>query len=354
MDNNYKSVETRIPIQNILSKVSFETDCEILDQSIYFICEYLLDDLNIQFNYSKKGGKSIRKTIKRKYLKKSRKFLKKSRKYLKKQKGGATHLYILLFISFILLAQGMRNMSYLDVKERINDAFHAKELFRNKYGTCSINSLLFLRSIHLDTFKDLSLQIMKTNKGLTSSQFTEYLNSEIVFKTDWLILLATGDEDPLAVDLNAVSFIDKIKSKISRLREIYGHGNLLTAMNYPVKNKKNGHAVVLWITENDELVLIDPQDFYYENRIVLYSSAPLQNNVTNMHFEPLTEYIKNRVDVLDDNRETQIFMQMHTEIDTGIKDNELTNRVVSSIQNAMPKSKHNWNTFTGKYTKKHF
>jgi chorismate mutase len=97
--------------------------------------------------------------------------------------------------------------------------------------------------------------------------------------------------------------------------------DLLTAMVYPAKKQAGAlkivdHAVVLWLTKNDELIIIDPQVFYQENNIILYSSNESERYLdedSSLILRPIKDYVKGNVDILDPERETNVLESLHIE-----------------------------------------
>lgn len=340
-NNNYVTIKTTIPLRKIIKltiQENPETECKFFDIIAYKTTEFFLDKLNLQLNdILIKGGKRRTRTYRKTHLK--RKTRKSSRTRKNKQKGGANPMYVVFFMSlFALFVRGIRTVSRADVKQQLRNAYEMKNIYINNYGTCTANTLLFLKSINLETFKDLSLQIMSEKRGLTDTALANYLqgmkpNSNISITTNWetTSLRLSGD------DININVFINEIKKMIKRQRELYGNGDLLTAFMYHVKGQNNGHAVVLWITENDDIIIIDPQKFAPENRIVLYTSEEIPNRFMDdepdlqLALESLSNYIKENIDIT---KETFIFMGMHIEVDTGIDNPDLVRRVISTIINA--------------------
>jgi hypothetical protein len=93
--------------------------------------------------------------------------------------------------------------------------------------------------------------------------------------------------------------------------------DLLTAMVYPSKKQAgHNHAVVLWLTNNDELIIIDPQVFYQENNIILYSSnesASYLDDDRSLILTPIKHYIKENIDILNPETETNVLEGLHVE-----------------------------------------
>ena len=87
-------------------------------------------------------------------------------------------------------------------------------------------------------------------------------------------------------------------------------------MNYPFKNSDTvSHSVVIWLTSENELILIDPQKFII-NDLVLYSNNQNQSNIIFngqvLKTKSINEYIKQNVDLFNN---TFIFESIHYELE---------------------------------------
>jgi len=260
------------------------------------------------------------KTGKQYKMSKIRKYIK-TRKTRAKQKGGTNLRLILFFISFaFLIVKGMKNVPHNEVIKRLKDSFDVASIYQNYYGTCTLNTMLFLKSIDLPTFDRLSRYVIRERSGLSLDEMSFLLNKKIVLTTDWLQLQGdVGEEDAVAE-----SYIEKLKSFMINVRTKYGfqqNQDLLTAMVYPAKKQAGAlkivdHAVVLWLTKNDELIIIDPQVFYQENNIILYSSnesARYLDEDSSLILRPIKDYVKGNIDILDPERETNVLESLHIE-----------------------------------------
>jgi hypothetical protein len=306
-----KQIKTIIPFKTILDdtlKTQPNTECEFKDSLAYNAMNLLLEDLNNQLNVNdnkllrggvKKSKKS--KRSKRMHTKRSKYSKRRTRKYRTLQYGGAHPETVLFFLSFFLIfVQGVQFINFDGIFERLQQAYEARAIFRNIYGTCTLNSLLFLKSINLQTFGDLSLQIMSGKKKMNTKDMNYYLNGQLDIKTETTWFAFYGE-------VSVEDYINKIKNRLIELRREKGQANsgmeLITAMNYPVKNQPNGHAVIVWLTNEDDLNIIDPQLFYRDNKLLIYS--------TNHRYESLQSYIDDNVDL---RRETEFLLSIHTEI----------------------------------------
>jgi hypothetical protein len=195
--------------------------------------------------------------------------------------------------------------------------------------------LLFLKSIDLPTFDSLSRAIIRERQGLSLDEVSFLLNKKIVLTTDWLNLQGTeGEEDTVAE-----SYIEKLRSFMINVRIKYGfrqNQDLLSAMIYPSKKiiqegnvKTVDHAVILWLTNNDELIIIDPQVFYQENNIILYSSnsdVSYLDDDRSLILRPIKEYVKGNIDILDPERETNVLESLHIETENTGDDVKLSKK----------------------------
>jgi hypothetical protein len=326
-----KHINFSISIREIIGKTlqnNPESECTLDYFLAYNAMDILLEKLNSELNSnatmtitkSRSGGKSNRRK-KRNQNKKKRTIRRKKRviKY-RKQSGGANPQTILFFLSFFLvLIQGIQFMDNDQVMSRLNDAYAARELFRNVHGTCAVNSLLFLKAIKLDDFRNLSLQIISRGTGLTEDEMSLYLHKKMNVASTWQDIVETPYNNEL---LPVQNYIMKIKNKLIELRIKEGREGqeLMTPLNYPIKSDPDiGHAIVVWLTADDDLIFIDPQRFYYERSIVLYSSNH-KNPITGYNVEgnrhivvkPLEEYVSKNVDLYS---MSSMLLSMHIEIE---------------------------------------
>lgn len=347
-----KTIITNIPIQEIIQKTlenNPKSKCEFNNLLCFNAVNLFLDNLNVELNETDKltnytGGKSkSRKHRARKIKRKNYRKTRKQRKY----KGGADPRSIIFFMSmFFILAEGIKNMTHFDVTNRLKQTMRTIDLFKNYYGTCSLNTMLFLKAIDLPTFEDLSIQLMDTKKGLTRQEMSSYLNKELSFDTKWYIFSGSNEEDEEA---GIRRFIDKVRSKLISMRSDYGFGpqqEILTALNYPTK-RGSYHAVTVWLTNKNEIVIIDPQRYYVENQILLYTSEAYSDRYMDgdkqLMMTPIETYIRERIDVTSDYRDTEVLLSLHIEIED-IKgrnrldpSNKELQNVIGKIRNAEEK-----------------
>ncbi len=260
-----KIVETKIPINKIINQTLMQipkTECEFNNMLVYNAVKMVLEGLEINKDNQLLGGKrKRRKTIKNNKRKYRNKLTKYNRKM--KQRGGANPQLILFLIGLLLLSvKGITNTTDVDVIDRIKQSGEVKDIYRNFYGTCTLNTMLFLKTINIPTFEELSITMMKDEPGFNRKQLTNYFNQDLNVKGEWTEI----SPNPQLNDKEEYiqSYIDRLKNTMKTMRLKYGYRpnqSVITAMTYPVKNKETGHAVVLWLTSEDDLILIDPQIF---------------------------------------------------------------------------------------------
>jgi hypothetical protein len=224
---------------------------------------------------------------------------------------------VLAFMScFYIFIKGVKNITQIEVINRIKQANKVSDIFRNYYGTCSLNAMLFLKTIDIKTFEELSINMMKKKSGLTTNEISSYLNLELNIHSKWVSLSVRGENEETLI----TNYIEKIRNKLIKLRSVYSFADnqaILTAMNYPKKQKDTGHSVVVWLTNNNEIIIIDLQKFFI-NDIILYTSEALYENYMNndksLKIEPIRAYIRENIDLFSDSRDTELFESLHIEI----------------------------------------
>lgn len=324
------TIITKIPIETIVNKtVNMQptSECEFNNLLIYNFTDSLLNNLL----GDQSGGKKSKSKTKSKSNKKNKK--KQTRRHLRKitrQLGGADPRLIVFFMSlFIVFVKGVQNMTDSDIVRRLKQTNEVSDLFRNYYGTCALNTLLFLKTIDLPTFQDLSIDMMSNKPGLSMSKMSSYLNQELNIHSRWASFSGRqGDNMQELIE----NYVEKIRSKLIAMRAIYSFSpkqSIITAMNYPKKQKSAGHSVVIWLMSNNEIVIIDPQKFLKED-IILYTSETgydkFMFNDKEIKRSPIKLYIRDNIDITNENRDTDIFESMHIELDDIYGTNELSPR----------------------------
>ena len=76
---------------------------------------------------------------------------------------------VLVFMSFYyIFIKGVKNITQIEVINRIKAANKVSDIFKNYYGTCSLNTMLFLKTIDIKTFEELSINMMKIKSWASS------------------------------------------------------------------------------------------------------------------------------------------------------------------------------------------
>lgn len=337
------TINTKIPIQDIVDKAldnDPKTECEFNNLLIYNYIDILFEKLKMQLNQQRAGKQKIKRTrINRLHKGRKTRKIKKTKKTrkLRNQKGGMDPRIVLFFMSMLIVfVRGVKNITDIDVIKRIKQANEVSDLFRNYYGTCTLNTLLFLKTIDIPTFEELSIDMMTNKPGFTSRQMTRYLNKELNMNSRWYSFSGSeGDRDMLVE-----KYIDRIRNKLITLRSVYGFNreqSILTAMNYPKKQKEAGHSVVIWLTSNNEIIIIEPQKFL-RNDIILYTSEMTLDkymfNDKSIKRGSIRNYIRENIDLTNEYRDTDIFESIHIELDDidGKDALSLTNkRIINAI-----------------------
>jgi hypothetical protein len=210
-------------------------------------------------------------------------------------------------------------MTDSDVINRIKEAKNVSILYKNDYGTCALNTLLFLKTIDLPTFEQLSIEIIEDKINFNRFKISSYLNKELHIYSKWYSITEKneGKNLRLGLELNILNNIDKIKNKLIDLRNFYNfpeNQSILTGLCFPFKNTLNlAHSVVIWLTSENELVIIDPQKFI-NNGLVFYTTNPREKT------KSINEYIKQNVDLQEN---TYIFESLHIELEDVNGENNL-------------------------------
>ena len=349
MDNI--TLTTKIPIKYIIDNViknEPQNECEFNNLLLFEISNHVFNNLeNQQKQILNKGGtknkrKTNKKTRKTKKTNKIRK-TKRKRNTKKYQKGGADPRIIIFFITlFFVFSKGIKNMTDSEVIQRIKEANDVSILFKNDYGTCALNSLLFLKTIDLPTFEQLSIGIIEDKIKFNRFKIASYLNKELHIYSKWYSIHVKTEEKNLRVGLEVdiENYIYKIKNKLIDIRKFYNFSetqSIITLMDFPFKNTNNlAHSVIIWLTSENELVIIDPQKFI-KNEFVIYTT----NSNPQEKKKSLKDYIRKNIDL---QKNTYIFESIHFEIEDITGENKLEKeninlqKVISKIQETKEKS----------------
>jgi hypothetical protein len=246
----------------------------------------------------KRSKKSIfNKTKNKKRNKKAANYIKKSRKNRKVSihrclSGGLSIGFIqslvltliTLFYLNPLPVAGVQPESDDDVVSRLYGVDDIKAIFKNKYGTCGINTALFLGSIDLDTYEKVSMDIITKGEGVSYSNLSKYLNSSLVTLWGWehiyitdiaeeqLYLRGAVENQRYSIVTNYINILKEVLTKIKSENIHSDDQGILTALGYPSGSVL--HAVVAWLDSDGTFTIIDPQKFVTFGTIVLYSDNP--------------------------------------------------------------------------------
>jgi hypothetical protein len=229
---------------------------------------------------------------------------------------------IIFCLYLFLRIEGLKNVTHDDVINRLKDTIYSVDIFKNYYGTCSANVLLFLRTIDLRIFEELSINVIQTKKGLTNNVMEIYLNQDIVKESKWFQFSGTHG---LNRDELINRFVLLIKNKLIEMKFIYKipkNQEILTVLNYPSKNREVYHSVIVWLTNKDEIIIIDPQQYYLNKRVELYTSEGYTNKYMdddNMLIQsPIQTYLREHVDIISNYKDTYLLISFHYEISNKI------------------------------------
>jgi hypothetical protein len=330
MEDSIITLTTKIPISDIVNltlKKNPQNKCEFNNLMIFYFLDIFLDKLNLQLNHTA-GGKKRKYKYKNK-TKNKKLFKVKKTKKSKKQRGGASPIIVLFLMSFLVVfINGITNLTDSDVIKRVKQVNEISELFKNYYGTCTLNTMLFLKTINIKTFEELSIDVMKTGHGLTNPQMAEYLNRELNINSRWHKISATTIDSMAEREINYEEqlelFIKILTDKLISLRSVYNfkpNQSIITAMNYKKKDKFIGHSVVIWLTSTNELVLIDPQKFF-KNNIILFTTSVDRYFYDDklLKTNQLKTYVRENIDITNQVYGVDIFESLHIEIDNASND----------------------------------
>jgi hypothetical protein len=95
--------------------------------------------------------------------------------------------------------------------------------------------------------------------------------------------------------------------------------------NFVKRGKDVGHSVIIWLTSKNEIIIIEPQKFL-RNDIILYTTdaGRYMYEDKQLKTQPIRTYIRDNIDVTNENRDTDVFVSLHIEIDDIHGDNSLS------------------------------
>ena len=315
-NSNTILINTEVPFVNIYAKtlsMPFLDECNANNSLLLNGLYLTIRDMVLKMIQSKtlfiEGGQRKSKYPKTKTIQKRGKRIgkgeKKRKRKTRKMRGGnknknknwISKLIFSLMAIVLLMSKnvfGVHPEYDNDVMRRLINAGEIKELFENKHGTCTINSALFLGSINLQTYAEVSEKIIKRGHGLSFSEATSYLSSSLNTLWEWETIsnneLNQLNQKPLrkllrgSLERQSQSqtlqqkrekinrYIQTLKNQLIQIRNNMSHPRdttqgILTAMSYPSESVQ--HAVVAWLTSDETFVIIDPQEFM-QGKVVLY------------------------------------------------------------------------------------
>lgn len=353
-------------IKNASAISKCNIDSSLLLNALFLSLQQLLRQMHLQYGGKNNfyGGKNkFHKT--RKYQKKlisksilnrkqsNKRRMQKTKRNIGLVGGSMTKLITSLMLTILTILNiteytvGVQPEYDNDVLDRLKQVEKIKDIFENKYGTCSINTALFLGSIDLNTYEKVTENIIERGHGLSYSEISQYLNSSIKTLWEWDLFSIPKDKNVTtrylrgAVEMEAASsynqqirdYINIIKNKMREIKEQkieYKEQGILTAMMYPSYSVH--HAVVVWLSSDDTLVIIDPQEFV-ESGIVLYSDN--LSKYTQFESKSIEEYFSQYLDDLND-KKTAILMNYHVKRQENLleltENNEQVKKVIGKMQ----------------------
>jgi len=332
----YEDVSNKLPNDEI-------TSCSFQNEFIYKFIENILhySPSNIMNNVggfnkiNKKNKKNkTKKNVKNKKTKKNYKY-----KQQKEQKGGFNYkifiFFIMHFINFIIFpVNSVKEVTDEEILDNLEKVFKYPYLLANdEYGTCSINSMFFLRSIDLNQFKDLSIEKIKGRISFDKKQITKYITKDQHYS--WEFQWREINELYSMQINNYTDFSHLLHNNLVYLKNEYGikdNSGLITMFTF--SGKDYGHAVVLWLNSNNELFLIDVQDIYDSEKIIVYKNIETKMKLLYgdiiIYIKPIWEYFETMK--LDLKSEHFIYKNIHKITDNKFLDYD-KKRIVETIKN---------------------
>jgi hypothetical protein len=277
---------------------------------MYEFVEHILNSANKNGNILNGGfnqnnfHKQSKKIFRRRYMKikssisKKTKKNRKNRKNIKsrwyKQKGGFKWL-VMFFIPFLTLIipriSGIKQIEDKEVFRRLKFLYKNKLLVKNIHGSCSLNAMMFYNAITLEQFEYLSIKNIENKYEKSPDAIAQIIsNNSPYFRYFWLSFkhykqIDYRDSDKNKLEQIYKEYTNSLKESIIQLREkknIGEHSGIISIFLYSVIESNEGHAVILWLNEKEELYLIDPQLTYNEDKLFL-----AKDNVEKMTFDNL-------------------------------------------------------------------
>lgn len=360
-------------VKNIDNVSNCNIDASLLLNALFLSLKQLLAKIQLQHggrNKLKKTKKNrIKRTIKNQKkliskekmkdnrIKNKNMRMRKTKKELKLVGGSMMKLITSLMLSILTILNitkyvaGVQPENDDDVLDRLMQVEKIKEIFENKYGTCAINTALFLGSINLDTYEKVSKNIIERGHGLSYSEVSEYLNSSLKTLWGWDLfnmpldknkntkphyLRGIVETEETRIDYHNEKireYINILKDKMREIRENKienTNQGVLTAMSYPSYGVH--HSVVIWLSSDDTLVIIDPQEFFVHSGIILYTDD--LSKYGEFERKSIEQYFSENLE-FSNIKKTAILMDYHVKREENLMeltdDNEKVKKVIENM-----------------------
>lgn len=258
--------------------------------------------------------------------------------------SSSVALFAIVFLFMSGNVKSVLNVTHSSLVNDLRNSFSVADIFKNKYGTCAPNVLLFMKVIGLDKFSELTTQIISQRQYMPKAQVSEYLNRKMGINEIWDIqpieydvenakksmsnkLLSKyisyvnsqsgADKSLMDKYILSIYLLEDIREKMKGLRKkLFNEvpNSIVTYASLPGINSKGigaGHAVTLWLTPDDKLLLIDPQKFIYSDVVVVFSEDFFREK--DIEIWRLTDYFVNLIDFRV-GRSYYIMSQIHEQI----------------------------------------
>ena len=224
----------------------------------------------------------------------------------------------------------------MTVYNRLEKFFVVKEIAYNTHGWCSLIVALFLRTISLNTYETKVINVIQFNEKYSTGQLKTYTEniipgSSTPYYLSWITYIpempiVKGQLRGYYKNVQEKTYIENyimdIKERMMFIKSqntFSDNKGIITAFGYPSieDNSELGHAVVLWLTSNNDLVIIDPQMFIITGKITLFTDSDFSkeknfiNGNHNIKLESLYGYFEDRLS--RGNSASTILYQPHKE-----------------------------------------
>ena len=250
---------------------------------------------------------------------------------------------------------GIQNKKDAEVLQRVKQTYSVIDLFDNTHGSCGTNTLLFLGNIGLKTHRDLVISRIR-GQEMSYDTLSRYLNSDTKSIYQWESIktptvfmktvegnlrqtrvLSNQSQKQEQIRKTIESYMEILKARMMDLKQsLYpGEYGIITALGYP--SEETTHAVSLWLTSENTLVLIDPQTYIEKNGVVLYTDNNIDDsNLGTTKQESLFDYFKNNLN-LESEYTSELLTEIHTEIKQSTlekfqPDNPIVMEVIEAIK----------------------